>query len=76
MPTITVTVLRNDTPVKGARVALGVGLIEGTYGPEHTDYDGTAEFEVKYGEGGDVFVNGSKEGHWGSTSATDITVEL
>jgi len=76
MPTITVTVLRNDAPVKGARVALGVGCIDGTYGPEYTDDDGIAEFDVKDGEGGDVFVNSSREGHWGSTGATDITVEL
>lgn len=76
MPTITVTVLRNDTPINGARVALGVGAIDGVYGPKYTGYDGTAEFEVQYGEGGDVFINGSRKDHWGSSGATDITVKL
>ena len=76
MPTITITVLRNGSPVKGVRVALGVGVIDGVYGPDYTNYDGTAEFKVEYGEGGDVFVNGSRKDHWGSTGATDITVDL
>lgn len=76
MPTVPVTVYRNGQPVKGARVALGADPFDGVYGPEYTDYDGVAEFEVEHGQGGDVFVNGSHEDHWGSSSKTDITVEL
>jgi hypothetical protein len=76
MPTVTVTVYRNGEPVKGARVALGADPLDGVYGPEYADYDGVAEFEVEYGQGGDVFVNGSPEDHWGASSRTDITVNL
>ena len=76
MPTVTVTVYRNGQPVKGCRVGLGVNPFDGVHGPEYTDYHGVAKFEVKHDEGGDVFVNGSPKGHWGASSATDITVDL
>lgn len=62
--------------MKGARVALGAGLLDGVYGSEYTGYDGVAEFEVRYGHGGEVFVNGSVEDHWGATSRPDIRVDL
>lgn len=45
-------------------------------GPEYTDSLGIVEFDVEYGQEGDVFVDGSNEGHWSSYSATDITVNL
>jgi hypothetical protein len=76
MPTITVTVYRNGQRVEGARVALGADPFDGVYGPEYTDARGVAEFDVEYGQGGDVFVNGSPEDHWGASSRTDITVNL
>ncbi|MHB2153198.1 hypothetical protein ACX8XN_02225 [Calditrichota bacterium GD2] len=77
MPTIRVTVLRDGKPVSGHRVVLEVsGLTGGMLGPEYTDSNGIAEFEVEYGQGGDVFVDGSNAGRWGSYSATDITVNL
>ena len=77
MPTIRVTVLRDDEPVSGHRVVLEVSDITGgMLGPEYTDSDGIAEFDVEYGQEGDVFVDGSNKGHWGSYSATDITVNL
>ena len=77
MPTIRVTVLRDDEPASGHRVALEVsGPTGGMLGPEFTDSDGRAEFDVADGQEGDVFVDGSKEGDWGSYSATDITVSL
>jgi len=76
MPTVTVTVYRNGEPVKGVRVGLGADPFDGVYGPEYTNYDGVAEFDVEDGQGGDVFVNGSTEGHWGASGRTDITVNL
>ena len=77
MPTIKVTVLRDGGPVSGHRVVLEVsGVTGGMIGPEYTDSDGIAEFDVEYGQEGDVFVDGSIEGQWGSYSATDITVNL
>ena len=77
MPTIRVTVLRNGEPASGHRVVLEVsGITGGIQGPEYTDSDGIAEFDVEYGQEGDVFVDGSNEGHWGSYNATDITVNL
>ena len=76
MPTVTVTVYRDGKRVKGARVGLGAGPIGGVYGPEYTGYDGVAEFDVEYGQGGDVFVNGSPEGPWGVPGTTDVTVDL
>jgi hypothetical protein len=75
MPAVTVTVYRGGQPVNGARVALGAG-IDGVYGPEYTDYHGIAHFEVKHGQGGDVFVNGPAVDKWGSSSRTRITVNL
>ncbi|MCX5801293.1 MAG: hypothetical protein NTX17_07905 [Candidatus Eisenbacteria bacterium] len=74
MPTIRVTVLRDGEPVSGHRVALSFS--EGTSDPEYTDADGVAEFDVEYGQEGDVFVDGRNVDSWGSYSATDITVEL
>ncbi len=77
MPTIRVTVLRDGEPVSGHRVVLEAsGIAGGMLGPEYTDSDGIVEFDVEYGREGDVFVDGSNEGHWGSYSATDITVNL
>ena len=76
MPTVTVTVYCGGKPVKGARVALGADPFDGVYGPEYTDYEGVAQLEVKHGQGGDVFVNGPAVGKWGSSSRTDITVNL
>ena len=77
MPTIRVTVLRDGEPVSGHRVVLEVSGIDGRMtSPENTDSDGVAEFDVEDGQEGTVFVDGSNEGHWGSYSATDITVNL
>ncbi|MBK7104973.1 MAG: hypothetical protein IPH62_06795 [Ignavibacteriae bacterium] len=77
MPTITVTVLRNDEPVNNHRVTLEVnGLAGGMKGPEYTDTHGVAEFDVEYGQEGDIFVDGNNEGSWGSYGATDVTVNL
>ena len=77
MPTIKVTVLRNGEPAEGRRVTLEVsGADHGMLGPEYTDSDGIAEFEVDAGEEGDVFVDGSNVDNWGSYSKTDITVDL
>jgi hypothetical protein len=76
MPTIRVTVLRDDEPVSGHRVVLGISGAGGMTSHELTDSNGAAEFEVEDGQEGDVFVDGSNEGHWGSYSATDITVNL
>ncbi|MFA6473124.1 MAG: hypothetical protein WCU00_13920 [Candidatus Latescibacterota bacterium] len=76
MPTISVTVLRDDKPVSGHRVVLEVSGLGGMTSPEHTDSHGVAQFDVEYGQEGDVFVDGSNEGHWGSYIATDITVNL
>ena len=77
MPTIKVTVLRDGEPAEGRRVTLEVsGVDHGMLGPEYTDSDGIAEFDVDAGEEGDVFVDGSNVATWGSYSKTDITVEL
>lgn len=77
MPTIRVTVLRDGEPVDGHRVTLELGGIgHGVLGPEHTDSRGVAEFTVKDGEEGDVFVDGTNVASWGSYSAADITVNL
>jgi hypothetical protein len=76
MPTITVTVYRSGKPVKGARVALAAGLFDGVYGPEYTDYDGVAQFDVQHGQGGDVYVNGPSVAKWGASSRTRVTVNL
>ena len=76
MPTITVRVYRSGQPVKGARVALGADPFDGVYGPEYTDYHGVAQFQVKHGQGGDVFVNGPAVAKWGSSSRTNINVNL
>ena len=76
MQTVTVTVYRGGKPVKGARVALGADPFDGVYGPEYTDYDGVTQFEVRHGQGGDVFVNGPSVGKWGASSRTRITVNL
>jgi hypothetical protein len=43
---------------------------------EYTDADGIAEFDADYGQEGEVYVDGSEEGHWGSYSATDVTVHI
>jgi hypothetical protein len=74
MPSIIVTVLLDGEPVRGHRVVLefDTGMSEA----EYTDWDGIAEFDVDYGQEGDVFVDGRKVDRWGSYSATDITVEL
>ena len=45
MATVTVTVYRDGQPVKGARVALGVGVLGGVYGPEYTGYAGVGTIE-------------------------------
>jgi len=74
MPTIRVTVLRDGDPVSGHRVTLGFS--EGMSDPEYTYADGIAEFNVEYGQEGDVFVDGRNVASWGSYSTTDITVEL
>jgi len=77
MPTITVRVLRDGEPVSGHRVVFDVsGLGGGISEAEYTDSDGYATFEAEYGQEGDVFVDGRNEGHWGSYSATDLTVNL
>ena len=49
---------------------------EGLSDAEYTDDGGTAEFDVEYGQEGDVLVDGRKVDRWGSYSATDITVDL
>jgi hypothetical protein len=77
MPTVKVTVLRDDEPSQGHRVTLEVsGVSHGMLGPESTDSGGVAEFDVDDGEEGKVYVDGSYEADWGSYSRTDITVNL
>ena len=77
MPAITVRVLRDGEPVSGHRVVFEVsGLTGGMSNPEYTNADGYATYEAEDGQEGHVFVDGRNEGHWGSYSATDITVEL
>ena len=77
MPTVRVTVFRDGKPVSGHRVVLEFsGITGGMSDDEYTDSDGVAEFDVEYGQEGTVYVDGSDEGHWGSYSATDITVNL
>ncbi len=75
MTTITVTVLREGGRVSGHRVTLDV-MHGAILGPEYTDTDGMAEFEVEDGDEGTVYVDGYQEGLWGAYSATDITVYL
>lgn len=74
MPTIRVTVLRDGEPAEGCRVALEVS--HGMLGPEYTDSDGIAKFDVDAGEEGDVFADGSNVASWSSYTKTDITVDL
>ena len=77
MPTIRITVLSEGEPAKGHRVVLEVsGITGGMIDAEYTDSNGIAEFDVEYGQDGIVYVDGSNEGHWGSYSAKDITVNL
>ena len=77
MPTIKVTVLRDDEPVSGHRVVLEVnGIDGGMTSPEYTDSQGVAEFDVENGQEGKIYVDGASEEHWGSYSATDISVSL
>jgi len=76
MPTITVSVRRNGERVKGVRVSLGAGLFDGTYGPQYTDYEGVTEFDVKHGQGAEVYVNGASMGRWGTSGRTNIAVNL
>ena len=77
MPTITVRVLRDGDPVSGHRVVFEVsGLGGGMSSTEYTDSDGYASYEADDGQEGHVFVDGRNEGHWGSYSATDLTVNL
>ena len=77
MPTIRVTVLRDDEPVQGHRVVLEfAGLIGTMSDAEYTDEDGIAEFEVESGQSGVVYVDGKKSARWGASTATDITVSL
>jgi len=74
VPRVRVTLLRDGEPVRGHRVVLEFdhGLSDAHY----TDSDGIAEFNVKYGQQGNVLVDGRKVDRWGSYSATDITVQL
>ena len=77
MPTIAAKVLRNGKPARGHRVVLSYsGLAGGMSNAEYTDSNGIAEFDADYGQEGKVYVDGSEEGHWGSYSATDVTVNL
>ena len=77
MPRITVRVFRDGNPVSGHRVVFEVsGLGGGMSNPEYTDSEGYATYFAKDGEEGSVFVDGRDEGHWGSYSATDLTVNL
>jgi hypothetical protein len=76
MPTITVTVLRNEEPAEGVRAVLEFSGLGGMSEAEYTGSDGKAEFDVDDGREGEVFVDGAKVDHWGSYSATDFTVNL
>ena len=76
MPTITVTVYQDDEPASGLRVVLGVGAISGVTDAEYTDSDGMAVFELDYEGSGDVYVNGSIEGHWSSRDESNVDVYL
>jgi len=76
MPTISVTVYQDDKPASGRRVVLGVGAISGVTNAEDTDSGGIAVFELDYEGSGDVYVNGSIEGHWSSRDETDVDVYL
>ena len=76
MPTITVTVHRQGKPMKGCQVSLGCDPSDKVYGPEYTGNDGVARFEVKDGEGGEVLVNTSLQGHWEARGRTDIAVNV
>lgn len=61
---VTVKVVRRSSgdPVKGKKVALGIGAIfsGGVTDSQWTDSNGEAHFDVKPNQG-KVFVNGSKE---------------
>ncbi len=78
MPTIRVTVKRDGKPVRDHRVSLGCkGILSGgVYGPKYTDSRGIAEFDVEYGQGGEVYVDGRECGRWGSYTARSVTVSL
>lgn len=77
MPTIRIRVLRDGKPVRRHRVAISYsGLTGGMSNAEYADSDGIAEFDADYGQEGTVYVDGSEEGHWGSYSARDVTVDL
>jgi hypothetical protein len=75
MTTITVTVLREGGRVSGHPVTLDV-MHGAILGPEYTDPEGMAEFQVEDGDEGTVYVDGYNEGLWGSNTGTDITVYL
>ncbi len=76
MPTVKVTVLRNDEPVSGHRVVLEISGFGGMSDTEYTDIYSVAEFDVEDGQEGDVYVDGSNEAHWGSYSNNDIIINL
>lgn len=77
VPTITVTVERDGEPASGHRVTLeNSSPIGGMIGPDTTDDSGRAYFDVEDGQEGVVYVDGANVGHWGSYSATDVTVSL
>jgi len=77
MPMVIVTVLCDGDPASGHRVALRVRGVAGAMKHEqNTDQGGIAEFIVEYGQEGEVYVDDSNEGHWGSYSETEITVNL
>jgi len=78
MPTIRVTVYRDNKPAKGHRVVLSYSgfLTGGMSKSQYTDSHGQAFFDAKYGEEGEVYVDGKKKGRWGSYSATDVRVGL
>jgi hypothetical protein len=76
MLTITVRVLRNGDPAARVRVVLEYSGLGGMSSPEYTDTEGYATFSAKDGQEGSVFVEGQNVGHWGSYTASDITVSI
>jgi len=76
MPTIRIRVLRDGKPARGHRVVLSYSGFGGMSNAEFTDSNGIAEFDANDGQEGEVYVDGSEEAHWGSYSATDVTVNL
>ena len=77
MPTIKVTVTSGGSSVSGCGVALGVdGLTGGVTSTKYTDSNGIVTFDVQSGQGGDVYVRGSKKERWGSYGPTDIKIRL